>query len=119
MSRYSRRSYFFHQRKRQTLQRRERKPLDTVSLAGEKRDTILTFRKGEKEDLPVVRLKAKAPAQGRQRRPSSAGSRRSSNAGLPPVDPQGPHLTTTQPEVRPGQWRGKAFVAVVGGRYSS
>lgn len=102
MSRYYKESFFHHQKKRQTHRTKIKKPIDTQSLLNERREPILTFRPGiveeGEEDLAKIRLLAKSPAAGRQRRPSSSASRRSS-VWLPPVDTSGPHLTTqAQPQ---------------------
>ena len=85
MSRYSRQSFFFQQKRRHHT-RRVRKPLDTQSILAEKREPVLTFYPQVETDLPY-----KSP--GRHKRPSSGASRLSS-VRLPPVDTTGPHLTT-------------------------
>ena len=94
MLRYSRESFFYQQRKRSTSTRREKKEVDTQPVFIE---SILTFRPGAggEEGLGNIRLRAKSAAAHRQRRPPSAASRKSS-VWFPPIDPSGPHLTTTQ-----------------------
>ena len=96
MSRYSKQSFFYQQRKRTTSNRRAKKQIDTQSVIGDRRESILVFRPGVglEEDLGNIRLQAKAPgANNRHRRPSSAASRKSS-VWFPPIDPTGPRLTT-------------------------
>lgn len=99
MSRYSKHSFFYQQKKRSFSSRRPKKHFDTQSVLGEKRESILIFRPGAaiEEELGNVRLQAKSPGilNHRQRRPSSAASRKSS-VWFPPLDTTGPHLTTTK-----------------------
>ena len=98
MSRFSKQSFFFQQKKR-AITKRLKKHIDTQSVLGDRRESILVFRPGAgiEEELGDIRLQAKSPAVGggRQRRPSSAASRKSS-VWFPPIDPTGPHLTTTK-----------------------
>ena len=100
MSRYSKQSFFYQQTKRTAGTRRAKKHIDTQSVVGERRESILVFRPGAglEEDLGNIRLQAKSPAaNNRQRRPTSAASRKSS-VWFPPIDPTGPHLTTNKVE---------------------
>jgi hypothetical protein len=118
-SQYSQQSFFFHQKKRQSIQR-VKKPLDILSIFGDKRETFLSFKpqreglhdrvKSARSRRPLssisrqssIRLSSTEHQKGnevvevfdalksdRRRRPSSAISKTS---GLPPVDPSGPHF---------------------------
>ena len=91
MSQYSRQSFFFQQKKR-PLVHRVHKPLDTLSIFGDKREPILTFRPGRVESA-------------RHRlRPFSSVSRLSGVPIIPPVDPTGPHFTTAANQVHNYQY---------------
>ncbi len=99
MSRFSKQSFFYQQKKR-SVTKRVKKHIDTQSVLGDRRESILVFRPGAgvEEELGDIRLQAKSPAVGgsnRQRRPSSAASKKSS-VWFPPIDPTGPHLTTNK-----------------------
>ncbi|XP_019849747.1 PREDICTED: uncharacterized protein LOC109580711 [Amphimedon queenslandica] len=85
MSHQPKQSYFFSQRRR-VLVRRTRKHLDSLSVFGDKKEPVLSFRP------KAIKEGDEGKQKSYPKRPASAVSRHS--VQLPPVDATGPHLTT-------------------------